>query len=86
MKHDKKTNNTPTKTRPERSGSSICSPFVVGDIVDISKWNKATNKGSGIGDKGKVVRVWRDKCSSGIMIKVRGKGTVEIDSQWASHL
>ena len=71
---------------PRESDTAICSPFVVGDPVDISRWNKATNKGSGIGDKGKVVRVWRDNSSSGIMIKVRGNGTVEIDSQWASHL
>ena len=60
------------------------SPFVVGDTVDCSRWDRTLPPMNRIGTA-KVVRVWRAKSQSGIMVKVRGRGTQELDAAWLKH-
>ena len=62
-------------------GSGELFGFTVGDMVDCKKWDATVPPVNRLGIS-KVVRVWSDKCQSGIMVKVRGKGTQELDSHW----
>ena len=81
---------TPWPAAPQQSGGKAspaldCSPFVVGDRVDCSKWDATVPPQNRIGPA-TVVRVWRAKCQGGIMVKVRGRGTQELAAPWLTHL